>query len=1091
MSTIHISHFYFYFFILFSEARPSGRENRRPSDLNVVPRHGGVMSNPALRSSAPDLLRPSHDESPSTSAEHRPGSPVSPFCVEDNETPTVNRRRNLPREMRPFSEFYSEEFVPLDPDISPARNITRDESSSIATAGVEPTEENDDNAETVVIENGADEPNEESNPSEAPRAAQNDDPVEDEAIAHDECAESLDSLDELLQSEGDEVEDDDDVTNRLETQVLEAVTSARSSRGSIELTEDSPLRILEESEQAMNEEATFTPPNMEDSDDMFEEGAEEGAYGFTNENPNDGDDEMDSERSTPDDDVSEMAVISVDSWTYEQNGSTNTHEAGPSGLSPPRYASNASDDIEDSERHSNISRSQDELSLAVEENEMLTDDTDSLIAAEGIEINDARQSPSAHIEYTESPTLSLPTEGLPLVDDSEHGSQDDIVNHGSSSSSASAERRNKTKDKNIRSPRTVVKHISKSESQTLDMSSVAFPMDEGEPDCMDFTSIQNSTSSQMVVDSPISPRSNRSESLIETRSNHSESLVGGKTARSMSLVDARSHNNESEMEVRPTRNKSPVDARTEHSESPVNRRSNKSESTNTRRSNRARYNRSESLTDDRPNHSDSSVTHTRLDRSLSLVDSRLNESGSSRIESNSVESRSNQAVIDSRKNGTGSSHVGSNEVDPRSNRSHSMVESRSNGYNQVQSNSLDSRSSRRQAAIVSFSRSDDHRSSTRSEGQVAFIESVPVRPARRSKQLARSVSDTRSTRLAHRPERPERQRRKRTETEPRASVRYEMSEPFHRASLSDPVVVAVPLSSDSARSHYDTSQEATFIAVAGSSASVTPIPSPTIDSDHSSPRGRDLNEVVALPIASTKNDSETRAVLAAVSSPRETTTVTPIPSPTGERPSMTRLDDFDGQADETQELPSSPRPSSSSTPSTSQTPTNAERIQPGATTNQSSDLPLNRENISKMLRTYVRSAQTPQRPPHIDEPRYRREDDDAAATSTQHTRGRPPRHEVAEPSRGSSGLPTQDRGRPPSHESSTSSRRRSRQRQRESRSQHDRDGNPVHLQIQDGETRSRRATDNEPLPPSKIMLEFISVSMKIICLCLLLFVISF
>ncbi|KAK3702896.1 hypothetical protein QZH41_014166, partial [Actinostola sp. cb2023] len=966
------------------ETRAAGRENKRPSDLNVLSTHGAtssmMTSNPALRSSAPDLLRPTSDLSAIVTDSHRdPASPVSPFNVNDRGGNNVtNRRRNLPREMRPFSEFYSEEFVPLDPEISSPRNTrtdertersSTDEAASGASVGVVQEERSN-----VVMEAVETTVNDESNatvtietPSAVPQA---------NVERH---AESQESLMDMMDSEGDVIEEEEDEPSGVDIQETQdvssdpvnSVSSMRANVGSIELTEDSPLRILEESERALEEEATFSPRNLDDSDDMEEE-IPDGAYGYLYVNPNDGDDEMDSERSTPDDDVTSItpSVISVDSWTYEQNGSTESMDVGGSDVRPPRYSKTSANatGVESSEQGRNEEGSSAQASTRREPSPVIRDEdetipsplmdismasspprdsfvqdpsatnelatSDDIVETHTGELRDAASagdSPiTSQVELSE-PMTSCVTEPLPrqlsLVDTVEGIIQDETV--PSTSSSNSEVRSKKATHKTDRSPtRAVVTMIARTEreNQEIELSSVAFPMEEGEPDCMDVTSIQNASSSQMVVHA----RSNRSESLVDARSNRSESIV-------------------------------------------------------------------------------------------------------------------------------------------------------------------DSRSNRRQPSTVSFTRADDSRSSTRSEGHVSFVESVPIRPARRPKHLSRSMSDTRGVRLNHRPDRLERSRRRGTEAEPRASVHHQASEPYHRASLSDPIVVAVPVSADSptlqSRVCANNSQEAIFVASAlpSSSASVTPLPSPTLESENSSPRSRAFDEVVAVPVTNTEsNSSETRAVLAAVSSPRETTTVTPVPSPTAEQVSMNWSEmEQRTRGDEAAQTPSLPPPSSrTSTAASSASRTSAvagasssssESTNPGAIPKPSS-ADVNRDNISKMLRTYVRSAQPPQKPGQAEDPRLRQEpvEEVSVPMAVPHGRGRPPRHDATEISNGSTGLPSQERGRPPSHDATVtqlSSRRRSSRHQRQHGERphphYDRtETNPVHLQIQDNEPRSRRATDDQLLPPN-------------------------
>ncbi|XP_031568245.1 E3 ubiquitin-protein ligase HECW2-like [Actinia tenebrosa] len=1015
----------------------SSQQNSRPSNLNVTPsssRANMMTSNPTLRSSAPDLTQAAQldlSATPNSSSHIEASSPVSPFNAhppgEDDSRP--NRRRN---QCRPFSEFYSEEFVPLDLEIpSPRRQATLatvignqnnksfDSVENISNGTFEeeehdhePHEINENTEERTRLtsdstdnldsdqeassqdrlEGSSPTPLEErpSSPTEASAvssAVRSERPQSPESPM--ETVDSEENNEEIHNEADEESVAAEDGDENQETNLLQVTPAMRSSAASIELTEDSPLRILEESEQALDEEATFSPRN-DDSDEVDEDEQVDNEYRFLYVNPNDGDDEMESERSTPDEELASIApsVISVDSWTYEQAGTSpdssaletdtnpdllrtkpsaiglpsaeqETESASPvpdrrissPEASPPREGYVQGPSFADTQLHEDLENAEQDVQ-----------EEDHRAASPAREVEDDSSETSVTSSNTTNQVLepndwALRTQ-LPLVDAVDEIIANDEVNEGESAGTPpqANQVRISTRTEGRDSPSSSRSSRPYTPNNGIDLSSVTFPMEESEPDCMDVTSIQTSSTAQMLVDSRMSP-----------------------------------------------------------------------------------------------------------------------------------------------------------------------------------SNVLNS----------GLARADDSRSSTRSDGRPSIEEdlSTPKRPARRSKNLSRSLSDSRGTRLSHRPERPERTRRQRTETEPRAStdqprdsqaVRAGISamiafsqeravspassaiarpvktsettstsgtrstasrRPRLRTSLSDSVVVAVPVTTSesptsSPRSRAQTSHAVVVAsAVPSTSVSVTSLPSPTLESESRnlvSPAASEVETVVAVPISGSDTTSTGTTLVASgtIASPRKeaTVSVTPIPSPTETAGNWSEMTPVEQQGRGGESAAATRRTSTSSLPSASvQRATAAgasssnesssstgaipkpgtgdlNRAAAASSSNESSSstraIPkpgtgdLNRENIVKMLRTYVRSAQPPQRPNQVNDLRLRRPpaEDASSSSSAMPERGRPPRHDAAV-----------------TH--SASRRRSSRRHQGERDREHERaEAQPVHLQIQDNERRGRRSSENEPLP---------------------------
>ena len=167
------------------------------------------------------------------------------------------RRSLQPREVRPFSDFYGEDFVPLDDDIvrSPYNNHTfelRQQNGSSVRNLEDDFAVNVDQGESTAGDN-------EGNSSQ----------VEDEQTASNSLInghERDDLVDGAAEGDGTIVAMETTAnSDHLSTPYQQ---THRESVGSIELTEDSPLRILEESEivheQEANDEAEMEESIVDD-----------------------------------------------------------------------------------------------------------------------------------------------------------------------------------------------------------------------------------------------------------------------------------------------------------------------------------------------------------------------------------------------------------------------------------------------------------------------------------------------------------------------------------------------------------------------------------------------------------------------------------------------------------------------------------------------------------------------------------------------------------------------------------------------------------------------------------------------------------
>ena len=283
----------------FPAAASPEQENVPPASPSGEPSTGSpqqsnprcTLSNPSLMSSAPNILQPLTLNSSNGLLETifpvDTPSPLSPHGTSEQTFGDVaNCRRRLAVQSRPFSELYSEEVVPLDdvnitnPECSQSSQAASDEnalsgnesteggssgenrtSSSLAnSAGVESPDD-------TVITQGQDSQNALDNADGIPCL---------EASATVTPTRGPGDNNQDSENQPMEISEEINGVNSSEAEMSSTDAGQRNSTGSIELTEDSPLRILEESERVREETIALSRENLlrdptAESDDELEQ----------------------------------------------------------------------------------------------------------------------------------------------------------------------------------------------------------------------------------------------------------------------------------------------------------------------------------------------------------------------------------------------------------------------------------------------------------------------------------------------------------------------------------------------------------------------------------------------------------------------------------------------------------------------------------------------------------------------------------------------------------------------------------------------------------------------------------------------------
>lgn len=479
-------------------------------------------------SSAPNILQPLTLNSSNGLLEtifpvdHTP-SPLSPYAASEQENfgDAANCRRRLALQTRPFSELYSEEFVPLDdvtsPELSRSSHLTNNEN---ALNGNDTTAEVDNRTssslansvdiespdETIIIDQGRDSQNVLDDTDGSPRQ---------DAAATLTQPQGAEENDQNLENQPMEIPEESDNVDTSEAEMGLSGAGQRTSVGSIELTEDSPLRILEESERVREERIALSNENLleDNTDDELEE------MDIT-------DDTIVTERdSSHNSDYSMEDVLTSGNGTRSALNESNSIDTQP--------MADRQTDLLEAATNALLDEDINDLSLQeLEESRALpavlecspgTSVDTALIETEAGEItsaegtfqlqseNSEHDSPSSitepTVEYQENSEQDVPMSLLEYVDQiitTEQSSDNAMMidtgdNTGDSTQVGTSWTSVGTSER--AEPASVVDPSVASESG-LALSSVTLPMEESEPVCLDATSLRSASTSEMLVDTP-------------------------------------------------------------------------------------------------------------------------------------------------------------------------------------------------------------------------------------------------------------------------------------------------------------------------------------------------------------------------------------------------------------------------------------------------------------------------------------------------------------------------------------------------------------------------------------------------------------
>ena len=271
-------------------AEASQQENIPPATPSGTQQSNPVcaLSNPSLMSSAPNILQPLTLNSSNGLLETifpvdhtlSPCSPLAPSAQENSSGDTANCRRRLAIQSRPFSELYSEEVVPLDSDIASPEisdNFQEVDSENVINGNVTANVNNvlDMRTSTSVSNSVDTEPSGEA----TDQLAGSDNVHLSDGSGGETSAsaqESFQTNQDLESQPMDILEETDGVNDSALSTQIPVINGAIGvgqrasigSIGSIELTEDSPLRILEESERVREEEIALSSENLLQDDEL-------------------------------------------------------------------------------------------------------------------------------------------------------------------------------------------------------------------------------------------------------------------------------------------------------------------------------------------------------------------------------------------------------------------------------------------------------------------------------------------------------------------------------------------------------------------------------------------------------------------------------------------------------------------------------------------------------------------------------------------------------------------------------------------------------------------------------------------------------
>ena len=449
-------------------------------------------------------------------------SPVSPRgAVEQENNFGDAARRRLALQSRPFSEMYAEEFVPLDDsDVTRSPQGTTSEGASSGSDLAE--------AETLDANRAS------GGLGNSDEVVSPDDTIDQGQVSRD----GLDDVDAASGQEGAteltllessqgvehqpmEIPEEGNEANTSEVEMAFSAAGQRpsvgGSIGSIELTDDSPLRILEESERVREESIALSTENLLqdatiESDDELEQmdtTDETVVVGTEQDGSHNSDFSMEDVLTSGNTTESalienssvenQMAVRETD--LLEDANSVLTHqEIDDHVLSPPQ-------DIEGSSASSRVAECSPGPSVAavLNEAESAASEENLQLQTEGSDIN--RESTSSPLRQRDRSQRDVPMSLLEYVEEifsneAEEESNDSamIIETAGESRQISPSLTSSASESTQPSVEDTVS--SGSESSTSAISSVTLPVEASEPVCLNATSLESASASEMLVDSP-------------------------------------------------------------------------------------------------------------------------------------------------------------------------------------------------------------------------------------------------------------------------------------------------------------------------------------------------------------------------------------------------------------------------------------------------------------------------------------------------------------------------------------------------------------------------------------------------------------
>ena len=483
-------------------------------------------------------------------------SPLSPRGASEQGTfgDAANCSRRLAVQPRPFSELYSEEFVPLDdvditnPELSQNSQAA---SSENALSGNESTEgeSSGENRTPSSLANSVD--------IESPNGT-----VIDQGQDSQNALDNADGISSLevsatttpTQGPGEndadsenqpmEIPEEINCVNSSEAEMSSTDAGQRNSAGSIELTEDSPLRILEECERvreetiALSRENLLQDPTAESDDELEQMDITDETLTTERDSSHNSDYSMDDVLTS--ENVTQSALNGSNSTENQPMAERETDllEAASSGLLHEEVSAPISSSLEELEGSRTLPPAVEcvpgrpSVATALIEPETEAGE----MAAEGNlqqPAENTEDSPAEQQETVVREELMSLLEYVDQIMDDEPAEQSGdnamiIESVGDSTQESGS-------DVGTSEPSGV-------DSSSVAVSSVTLPMEAAEPVCLGATSVQSTSTSEMIIDTPQTvysgvgnddraiphrpPRGKRlSRSTSDPRSTHSRRLA--------------------------------------------------------------------------------------------------------------------------------------------------------------------------------------------------------------------------------------------------------------------------------------------------------------------------------------------------------------------------------------------------------------------------------------------------------------------------------------------------------------------------------------------------------------------------------------